>query len=331
MGAARRSGIHRMARKIRPQAAQFATSSGIEVGPSHVLGEYSCGLPGPLTLVSGGMHGNEPAGVLALRQVLAQLADRQTVLRGRMVGLAGNVAALQAGVRYIDRDLNRQWDARSIRRLLHDGPGDCAEDWETLELLSTFDALTTGHFGQVNLLDLHTMSAKGVPFIVACDSPHSRELAEILLLPGIAGLEKAIPGTTLEHFLGQGFRAVAVEGGQNGDPQAVVLCEALIWLLLVGTGMVDAADVPDLAGKRAFVAAQAEGMPQHVKVCYRHGVRPDDEFEMLPGYQNLQPVQAGQLLARDRCGDVVAPRDGWILLPLYQKSGNDGFFIGTAN
>lgn len=288
------------------------------------------GTPGSLTIISGGMHGNEPAGVIALQRVLAHLSANHMQVRGRFVALAGNIAALRAGLRYIDRDLNRKWDTASVIKLLHEGVHDFAEDIEQLELLDEFERLTAGWDGPVNLLDMHTMSAKGVPFIVACETADSKDLEELLVLPGIAGLEKAIPGTTLEFFLGQGFRAVAVEGGQHDDPHAIDLLEALAWLMLAATEIVTEEQVPDLAAKRALLAAEARDMPQHVTVRYRHGVDPDDEFEMLPGYHNLQPIRAGQVLARDREGAILAPQDGWILLPLYQKAGSDGFFIGTT-
>ncbi len=315
----------------RPFAPSTNTMAreGVEVGPQHQIGERQGALPGPLTIISAGMHGNEPAGVLALQRILAHLQATDAPIRGRFVALAGNISALRCGLRYIDRDLNRQWDRGSLDRLQSEGLRGYAEDIEQQELLQDFETLTRHHLGTVNLLDLHTMSAKGVPFIVTCDSQDSRTLANQLLLPGIAGLEKAIPGTTLEHFLAQGYRAVAVEGGQHRDPRAVDLLEAVSWRMLVVTGILDQSQVPDLAAKEQLLLAEAAGSPQHVVVRYRHGVAPEDGFEMLPGFRNLQAVRAGQVLARDRSGEVVAPQDGFILLPLYQKSGNDGFFIGS--
>jgi succinylglutamate desuccinylase len=48
---------------------------------------------------------------------------------------------------------------------------------------------------------------------------------------------------------------------------------------------------------------------------------------MEPGFSNFQPVKRGQLLARDRHGDIRAPEAGLILMPLYQSQGTDGFFL----
>jgi hypothetical protein len=36
------------------------------------------------------------------------------------------------------------------------------------------------------------------------------------------------------------------------------------------------------------------------------------------------------LLAHDRNGEIRAPFDGLVLLPLYQSEGSDGFFYGRS-
>ena len=51
---------------------------------------------------------------------------------------------------------------------------------------------------------------------------------------------------------------------------------------------------------------------------------------MAPGFSNLAREQRGQVLARDRRGEIRAPRDGMVILPLYQGQGDDGFFWGRA-
>ena len=81
------------------------------------LGSWDSGRPGPTLLVTGGVHGNEPAGVHALRRVLAALGDVGPRSCGRFVALAGNLPALAAGRRFLSRDLNRGWGAASIAAL----------------------------------------------------------------------------------------------------------------------------------------------------------------------------------------------------------------------
>ena len=38
-------------------------------------------------------------------------------------------------------------------------------------------------------------------------------------------------------------------------------------------------------------------------------------------------VKKGELIAKDKNGDIFSPANGRILMPLYQKQGEDGFFI----
>jgi succinylglutamate desuccinylase len=49
---------------------------------------------------------------------------------------------------------------------------------------------------------------------------------------------------------------------------------------------------------------------------------------MEPGFANIQRTSAGTLLAREQGAEIRAPFDGFVLLPLYQAQGEDGFFYG---
>ena len=51
---------------------------------------------------------------------------------------------------------------------------------------------------------------------------------------------------------------------------------------------------------------------------------------MNAGYRNLSPVGAGEVVAHDRNGPIRVAESGWLLLPLYQGLGNDGFFFARA-
>ena len=48
---------------------------------------------------------------------------------------------------------------------------------------------------------------------------------------------------------------------------------------------------------------------------------------MLPGYVSFQPITESDVLAKDARGDVRPPEAGRILMPLYQRQGDDGFFV----
>ena len=120
---------------------------------------------GTLLLVVGGLHGNEPAGVTAIRRVLAELERRAPRMDGRFVGLTGNLAALARRVRYCDRDLNRAWTDDEIDCLRETEPQD-TEDVERRELLAEIETQLVRAWERIVLLDLHSTSASGAPFTI---------------------------------------------------------------------------------------------------------------------------------------------------------------------
>ncbi len=64
-----------------------------------------------------------------------------------------------------------------------------------------------------------------------------------------------------------------------------------------------------------------------LEVRYREPLESEDEFEMKPGFNNFDPVIKGDVIASNKNGDVRARESGMILMPLYQKLGEDRFFI----
>ena len=104
------------------------------------IGSYSGQAPGPLIICIGGMHGNEPAGVLAARRVLRALRSSTRRFSGNLVALAGNRAALARGCRYISEDFNRMWlperlaalDSEARQSTLNTEERECRELLEAL-------------------------------------------------------------------------------------------------------------------------------------------------------------------------------------------------------
>jgi hypothetical protein len=82
-----------------------------------------------------------------------------------------------------------------------------------------------------------------------------------------------------------------------------------------------------VAGEKARLRRATEGIPAILEVTYRHAITPRDRFLMRPGFRNFEPVYSGQVIADDAQGSVSVPSDGFLLMPLYQKLGNDGFFV----
>jgi Succinylglutamate desuccinylase / Aspartoacylase family len=276
--------------------------------------------------VIGGVHGNEPAGVAAARRVLGRLRASGREVAGEIVALAGNQRALAAGRRYIERDLNRQWTEERIATARAAG-GD-AEQLELVELAAELDRVRARARGPIFVLDLHTTSADGIPFAVVGESEAGRAFAAAFPLPGIVGLETQIDGV-LTGYLGRlGCATLAVEGGQNQSAHALANLEAVVAIGVSAAGVMAAEDVPGLDQAQGLLRRARGDLPHLIEVVARHAVLPEHAFRMEPGFANIQRTRAGTLLARDGSGEIRAPFDGLVLLPLYQPQGSDGFFYG---
>jgi succinylglutamate desuccinylase len=283
-----------------------------------VIGRYSAGREGPGIVVIGGLHGNEPAGVIAAGRVLERLERERCPLRGEITALAGNLAALARGTRFVDYDLNRCWLEETVAT-----PRGHSEDAELAELIEAMDRVP----GPRVIVDLHTTSGPTPPFTLMSDVRRNRRIAFALPAPVILGLEETIDGTLLEYMTERGHTALVVETGQHEDPASADLHEAVIWMALEATGALDADDVPERDVWRRRFAAACRGLPRVVEVRHRHAIGRGEGFRMEPGHVGFEKVTRGQVLGHDRRGPVHAPEDGRLLMPLYQQQGNDGYYL----
>lgn len=300
--------------------------------PDRLVASIEGAEPGPTTIFVAAIHGNEPAGYLALRRTLAELAAKRPRLRGRVHAVIGHRSAFALGVRMIDRDLNRAFGYRRSDdgpRLAPPDDAFAVEARERAELLALMkrlvDAGSPGH--AVHVVDLHTFSAEGAPFSVFADTLRTRRYAACWPVPMILGLAESLRGTLIDYLTEIGCIAAVVETGRHDDPESAVRHESVIRLAIAAAGHLDAADLPELPADRERLAEAAAGTPAVLDVQARRGVDPEDGFRMRPGYRNFDPVDAGDLLADDARGPVRAERRGRILMPLYQAQGDDGYFI----
>ena len=293
-----------------------------------LLGGIAGRRPGPTLICFAGIHGNEPAGIHALRRVLPALEGRRGDVRGRLVALAGNVAALEQGRRFIDRDLNRAWTSARILQLRGGGSaGSTVEDREQVELLNEIEQILDSADGPVYALDLHTTSGPGGVFSAFTDSLPHREFASSFPVPMIFGLEELVDGTLLNLLSEHGIVALTVETGQHDEPAAVDRAEAAIWVALVSAGLLPERLVPEISEARELLERTVRHLPRALEMRQKKDVREGDGFLMRPGFINFQPVRAGQIVAHDEDGPIAVQEGGRLLMPLYQEQGEDGFFL----
>ena len=318
---------------------------------------------GPLLLCVGGLHGNEPAGVSALRQVIDEVRARQGVLRGDFVAVVGNVAATEAGRRFLSYDLNRAWTPDRVRRArveaaLRNGapaatravgagpsapgiagrpvaraPGGASsaprppEDAEVVRMLAVLDQVEARRRGPVHVLDLHTTSGLGGTFTTTADESGHRRFAMAIPFPLVLGIDQHLRGTLLDHVDALGYTSAVCECGQHREAHSVFRARAATWLAIRAAGILPADAAPEATSGRLSLQRERSDLPGIFEMVHRHPVHPGDGYRTRPGLSNFQPVGEGDLIGRDRSGEVRSPADGLLLMPLYQELGEDGFFV----
>ena len=308
----------------------------IPIHPKRIIGEYTGSRRGPLLIALAGIHGNEPAGIQAL-DILFKLLEVEPernpdfLFSGKIIGLRGNIAALEAGQRFIRKDLNRQWTPANVERI-KGAPLDRldAEDRELRELLSLIEERIKEYQPEkVVLIDLHTTTAHGGIFTIATDDPESIRIGMELHAPVIKGMLEGIHGTTLHYFNNERYApqtvGVCFESGQHEENLSVNRAIAALTNCMRTIGCVRADDVENRHDE--LLIEYSKDLPKLAQLIMCHRIREEDGFRMLSDYKNFQEVKKGELLAYDRHGAIRAQAAGRILMPLYQKQGDDGFFL----
>lgn len=292
-----------------------------------LLGRIRGEQPGPTVVAVGGMHGNEPSGVEALQAILRELEKMQGRFRGEFVALAGNLRALEAGIRFVDADLNRMWKLNKDMTNLAPVP-EVYEKKEMEELQTIVDQIESERRGPLVFLDLHTTSSQSPPFILCGDTLRNRDFISDMPIPKVLGLDERLNGPFLSYLNVQGHVTVCFEAGQHTDPQAYHNHIALLWILLAKAGNLSAKDIPQLEASRKLLKEQSgRDLQGFHEVVMRYGVMAHEKFVMRPGYRNFQPIAENEHLADTKFSRVKAIISGMIFMPLYQAQGDDGFFI----
>ncbi len=297
-----------------------------EIRPGdHLIAGFEGKADGPTLIVIGGLHGNEASGVAALSNISIRLRNLSVGLDGRVYFLAGNTRALSKGVRFIERDLNRSWTATNLSSAGSDSFLKTSEGAELTELDELLDGILITARDEVYVLDLHSTSAEGAPFATVGDTLRNRRFAQQFPISIILGIEEQLEGTMLEYLNNAGTVTLGFEGGQHTSYATIANHEAIVWTALANTGILPRYETSQKY-RNHLIKSQKPG--KIFEIRYRHAITEEDEFEMNPGFDNFDPVFRGQVLAHDIRGEVRAVEKGLLFMPLYQKLGEDGFFLG---
>ncbi|HBQ59157.1 MAG TPA: hypothetical protein DD671_05900 [Balneolaceae bacterium] len=296
-----------------------------------IIGDLRGEHPGPTVIALAGIHGNEPSGIEAIQHIFEKLQKKKGHLHKRFLGIIGNIQAMREGQRFIDEDMNRIWFTSILDKIRRTPINEIltAERRETKNVLEIIDPIleNSDEHQPVIFVDMHTFSPEDGLFVISTRDERNIELLAQLRVPLIFGIEKALHGTALKYFQNTGNIGFAFETGQHFTDAASKNATAGLMCLLAASGTISATKIEDFARYYDYLNSQTEDLPHKVEFLYKHIIEPDDEFEMRPGFKNFDKIKKGQWLATDRHGKILAQRDGFVLMPLYQDQGDDGFFI----
>ncbi|MDO6760208.1 succinylglutamate desuccinylase/aspartoacylase family protein [Tamlana sp. 2_MG-2023] len=287
-----------------------------------IVGKYTSGNEGPLLIVTAAVHGNEPSGVQALEAVFKTLNREQPTIKGTFVGIIGNLKALNEKVRYINEDLNRAW---TINKLTFEDL-QSHEISEMFEVVKILEQLQEQSWTQKYFIDCHTTSSASLPFMSVQDIGGNLSWAEQFPINKILGFSDMVKGTFDGYMTARGITGFVVEAGQHESLKSNIYHEGMIWLGLEKACRLNFEDLhekPEAVTETLNVTQNQKTF----KIITRFGLKPDDDFKMVPGFENFQPIKQSELLAIVNGKEVRSTCDAYIFMPLYQSKGNDGFFV----
>ena len=302
---------------------------------SRVVGAYEGDRAGPTMIVVGGVHGNEPGGIVAAQRTLERLeSERPSSFRGRLVALAGHLGALGLGdptIRYLERDLNRMCSREGVERARGlDASARSAEERELVELIDAIEREVGSARGGVVVLDLHSVSSESPPFVFVEDSLPARRLARSFEVPIVLGFEEELRGLLVDYCTNElGVVSALVEGGLHDRPETAEALELSVRLGLDHAGMWPL-EREERGAVRRRIERWGGGGGRVYDVRHRHEIV-CDTFKISSGMRALDRVRrARTVIAEDCDGPVRAAINGLLFMPNRQPRalpGDDGFFI----
>ncbi len=271
-----------------------------------------------------GIHGNEYAGVTALNNVLKTINQNDII--GEIYGVYGNIKALEKNKRFLASDLNRMWTTNKLNGLnskeeLKD------EEQEQAQLFTFIKQLFATNKTPIYFIDLHTTSSKSLPFVTINDALVNRKFSSCFPVPVVLGIEEYLEGPLLSYLNTLGYVSLGFESGQHTDPLSVKNCEAFIYLTLKHSGILIKNEAEKIKKNENILKLASKNVSLIFEVIFKYHIQPKETFSMQDGFESFQDIKKGTALAITNGKPIYSNYSATLFMPLYQKSGNDGFFI----
>nr|WP_297789271.1 succinylglutamate desuccinylase/aspartoacylase family protein [uncultured Allomuricauda sp.] len=281
---------------------------------------------GPTVVFFGGVHGNETAGVFALKETFKEIRSKNIPINGEVYAISGNLGALESRQRFKKEDLNRIWFPERIEHIVGNKEIHHNEENELSHLYKLIQDILKNSNPPFYFLDLHTTSSDTVPFMVLNDSLLNRKYASNYPLPIILGIEEYLKGALLSYINELGYVSLGFESGQHDDDKAVESCIDFIRYSLVLTQSVKVSE-DEKEHLKKEISEYGRDTHTFYEIYHQHDIGPETSFKMYPGFINFQKISKGVGLALVDGVELKTTKKRQIFMPLYQEQGNEGFYF----
>ncbi len=254
-------------------------------------------LAGTSLTICGGIHGNEPCGYLAIKQIIEEVNRNALIIeRGVLTLVIGNPAALVSKQRAVDQNLNR---------LFIDAVACDPASVESMRAAQLKPILAKAEV----LCDLHATTAQTRPFLM-CEKHLIDQARAIGISPIVSGWGdmsgSILSGDTENYVNSKGGQGYTVECGQRDDPTSGIFAyETALHFM------------------RFFnLVAQPASPPQDTPATYilfQHQALRVTDFVYSRRFENFTFLPQNTEIGRDSQGPLVAPEDCVIIMPADPK------------
>lgn len=258
-------------------------------------------ISGPTVAVFAGVHGNELAGVYALRE----LEDKLKITRGTVYLVYANPPAIEKKVRMITKNLNRCFDSKNS--------GDTYEDLRAKELMKLLDKCDA-------LLDLHMFyDDDGKPFAICEDD--ALDVAKIFDVDIIStNWTKTEPGGTDGYMHKKGKIGICLECGPlSKSEEYAEFAKNAVYQFLKYFEMTD---------KKVTYSKKPKRIIKSTETIYKTS----KDFVLKSGLRDFDALTEGQVIAEDKDKQFVAGANQCIIFPHYNaRVGEEAFILGVES
>jgi predicted deacylase len=258
------------------------------------------GIPGPILGVTAMTHGNEPAGLAAMRYALNAF-EAGNITRGKIILTINNLAAAQRYWNATTFEENRasRFIDLNMNRLPHNTPdmkeGAPYEVRRVQQLLPLWRQFDVGY-------DVHSTSQPSEPMIVEISAKGANLLQSFPITTVIRNIVPVQLGVPASAFYGTPGRVACleIEAGSHEDTAALTLAATCLHNLLISLGMAEG-------------TFETPATPHKVYEVTGSLMFPNTSYELTRTIPMCSPITQGEVLATGDGPDIVAPLTGCAL------------------